>query len=217
MEAKTINLFTGKPKNLTEIKNITSCIRKVNVDSLHVKTDHITGDNCFDLKHHGGLDRVVHFYPSESYAAILENFSALSLNEVKGCIGENISSQNLNEKNVSIGDTFEIGETLLEITEPRNPCSTIDVGFKQRGVFKFVYQTNRIGWFARVLRAGKINKSDSIIRLTNPHPKFTIDFVFQKVVKEKGKDLESIKLISNLPQLSTRYKNDCISILNKRI
>lgn len=215
MQTKIINLFTGKPKTLTEIKNITTCIRKVKVNQLNIKKNQILNDNCFDLKHHGGLDRVAHFYPSESYQAILENFPELDSNEIKGCIGENISSENLNEQNVSIGDQFQIGNTLLEVTEPRNPCSTIDIGFKYKGVFKFVYQNNRIGWFARVIKEGIINQSDNITKVTNPHPNYTIDYVFEKVVKERGKDRQAVKSILELPQLSLRYKKDCQKILNK--
>ncbi|MDA8792825.1 MOSC domain-containing protein [Bacteriovoracaceae bacterium] len=214
MQAKINNLFTGKPKILTDIKKITSCIRKSNVNLLDVKKDHISNDQCFDLKYHGGSDRVVHFYPSENYHAILEEFPNLQYKQIQGRIGENISTEKLNEKNVSIGDIFSIGETILEITEPRNPCSTIDVGFNQKGILKFVYQSNRIGWFARVLKEGKISSTDTIDKIENPNPKFTIDYVFQKVVKEKGKDKDSISLINQLPQLSKRYREDCHKILS---
>ena len=41
-------------------------------------------------------------------------------------MGENISTkENLHDSNVCVGDVFRVGEVLLQVTEPRVPCTRV--------------------------------------------------------------------------------------------
>ncbi|MBA5845292.1 MOSC domain-containing protein, partial [Escherichia coli] len=70
-----------------------------------------------NLKYHGGPDRTVCIYPYEHYAKWTEMFGE----ELQvTAFGENLITTNMLESSVQIGDKFQIGETVIQITEARN-------------------------------------------------------------------------------------------------
>src|SRR5688500_16210484 len=124
MTSKIIWLSKGTPKTLSH-KGIEyrSGISKDPVDRLDVTTERITGDDVENHKFHGGTERVICVYPYEHYAYWEKNYgTALT----KAAFGENLTLTNMQETEVCIGDIFQIGDTVLQISQGRFPCSTIN-------------------------------------------------------------------------------------------
>ena len=49
----------------------------------------------------------------------------ISNNTPASAFGENITVTNMLESDVCIGDTYQLGEAIIQVTQARVPCSTI--------------------------------------------------------------------------------------------
>jgi len=211
MKPIVLNLFKGKPKPLKGNPKIISSIDRDSVDSLSVYLDHIEGDEVRNKQHHGGPNRVVHYYPSEHYLFWKRTYPEIKC--APGEMGENISSSGLDEKNVCIGDVYKIGEVELLVTEPRKPCGTINVQFQVKGLARRVQSESKTGWFFRVLKAGTIHLGDEIELLNRPYPALTIDACVQSLLIAPNKVVLQQMVLN--PILSTNWKTPAQTYLDK--
>eukprot|EP00005_Dracoamoeba_jomungandri_P003844 CAMPEP_0174258078 /NCGR_PEP_ID=MMETSP0439-20130205/7139_1 /TAXON_ID=0 /ORGANISM="Stereomyxa ramosa, Strain Chinc5" /LENGTH=239 /DNA_ID=CAMNT_0015341441 /DNA_START=10 /DNA_END=729 /DNA_ORIENTATION=- len=129
-------------------------------------------------KTHGGLERALLHYDTRNYPKFegLENVILPEGTLVgKGaCFGENIATDSgLSEDQVCIGDIYSLGTTLLQVTEPRFPCSKIDFFNETTGVRLHALKSGMSGWFYSVLEEGEINQGDEFILEKREHPEYT--------------------------------------------
>ncbi|MBI2668988.1 MOSC domain-containing protein [Candidatus Woesearchaeota archaeon] len=86
-----------------------------------------------------------------------------------GDLGENITTSGLLYDSFSVGQRYRIDEAEIEISEPCTPCVNVSllpyVGEEKVTKFMSILAkpTNRRGWYAKVLREGRICKGDPII------------------------------------------------------
>src|SRR5699024_9350605 len=85
-----------------------------------VAQDNVTGDEQADRRHHGGPDKAVFVYPSEHYSLWREELDLSSVGP--GAFGENLAVAGLTEHDVCLGDVWEVGEVVLQVSQPRRPC-----------------------------------------------------------------------------------------------
>ncbi|GGI89803.1 MOSC domain-containing protein [Shewanella gelidii] len=130
---------------------------------LVVKQDRVQGDWQADRRHHGGEDRVLHHFPREHYNQYHE-WGMLSSMKDSPSMGENISTVGLLENQVNIGDVLQIGEVVVQVTQPRAPCFKLNLQFGHEGFALKMQQSARCGWFYRVFETGTIRRSDRILR-----------------------------------------------------
>ena len=83
--------------------------------------------------------------------------------------GENLTVTNMLEADVCIGDIYKIGDAVIQITQGRIPCSTIDRYTEANTLLKRLIETGYTGFLARVLEEGTIC-ADSTIELVEKHP-----------------------------------------------
>ncbi len=201
---KILGLYKGTPEKLKETKLVSSIGARKSQENLSINIDQILGDRVQDLKHHGGEDRVVHFYPVENYEYWKSIYPDYKDSFLPSTIGENICSIGLIESKVCIGDIYQIGEVHLEVTEPRIPCGFIDQNYGIKSMHKEVEKLARCGWMCRVLKPGFISVKDNICLLKKGDKRFSVEscLIYCKVKEDKTfmKDLEKY------PPLSSRYR-----------
>ena len=73
-----------------------------------------------------------------------------------GAFAENLTIDGVDENTVFIGDIYQIGSVKLQVTKPRIPCWKIARRWNIPNLTKLVTQTNRTGWYCRVLQEGQI-------------------------------------------------------------
>ncbi|MGA3678339.1 MOSC domain-containing protein, partial [Lysinibacillus agricola] len=83
--------------------------------------------------------------------------------------GENLTVTNMLEADICIGDIYKTGDAVLQITQGRVPCSTIDKYTEANILPKRLIETGYTGCLARVLEEGKIC-ADSKIELVEKDP-----------------------------------------------
>ncbi|MFG6496037.1 MOSC domain-containing protein [Fictibacillus sp. UD] len=125
---------------------------------------HFEGDGVGDKVHHGGLDQAVCVYPYEHYEkwnAELKLDSPLKI----PAFGENITPIGFTEDAVCIGDVFQMGEAVVQITQPRQPCNTLASILCRPDMIKKVVDTGRTGYYLRVLQEGMVAAGDEMVKI----------------------------------------------------
>ena len=120
----------------------------------------LDGDGQGDLKNHGGEFQAVYCYPHEHYAYWA---SQLARDDFEyGQFGENFTLAGLLEREVCIGDAFQVGGALVQVTQPRVPCYKLADKLGIPGFDKTFLRANRSGFYLRVLEAGQVEAGASI-------------------------------------------------------
>ncbi|HKN86260.1 MAG TPA: MOSC domain-containing protein [Nitrospiraceae bacterium] len=132
----------------------------------------LEGDRQADLSVHGGADKAVYLYPSEHYATWAQELGRNDL--TFGQFGENLTVEGMLEETVHIGDTFRVGSTLLEVTQPRVPCYKLGLKMGSAQFPKKFLASRRTGYYVRVLEEGNVGARDSIERITTDPEQMTV-------------------------------------------
>ena len=155
-------------KGLVHSINISSGgVPKRTVDYANIGKQGVEGDfNRFRDGKGGDPDRAVCIFS-------LERIEELKLEghpiEV-GSTGENLTIRGVEWESLSEGKPVEIGEVVLELSEPCAPCSKIGESFIGRK-FDRVDHDKEYGWsrwLARVLREGEVTVGDSVNIVITP-------------------------------------------------
>lgn len=210
MNRKIINLAVGKPKEFNwNNKKELSAIGKSSVQTVMLKKSGIVGDDVANHKFHGGPDRAVCLYPFEHYSYWEEIFQKKL---VLPAFGENITATGMVEEQVCIGDTYKIGDTIVQVTQGRVPCATISKYNQENQFLKKLVETTLTGYFFRVLEEGTI-MFDSEITLVEKHSKeISVSFATQILFHEQ-QDKTSIEKILTVDALAEDWRNRFLKLL----
>lgn len=153
----------------------TSIFKEVVTGPVWLSTTNLAGDRQADLSVHGGRDKAVNVYAAEHYAAWQTTLNRPEFGP--GAFGENFVVAGLNEANVCIGDVYQVGEALVQVSQPRGPCWKIARKWRLKNLTAQVARTGRTGWYLRVLREGYVQAGDRFQLLERPSPELTIEAV----------------------------------------
>ncbi len=137
-------------------------VRRLNLD----------GDGQGDLAGHGGEQRAVFVYQIESYRHWQEQLGRVDL--VHGQFGENFTIEGLPDDAVCIGDRYEIGSALFEVTQPRVTCYRVGIRMDEPRMPALLTSSGRPGFYFRVLREGDVGAGDAIVKVGEAKERMTI-------------------------------------------
>ena len=137
-------------------------VRRLNVD----------GDGQGDLAGHGGEQRAVFVYQLESYRYWQEQLKRDDF--VHGQFGENFTVEGLPDAGVCIGDRYQIGSALFEITQPRVTCYRVGIRMNESRMPSLLTSSGRPGFYFRVLREGDVSAGDEIVKVGEATERMTI-------------------------------------------
>lgn len=144
---------------------ITTGIVKQPIDKARFEADGVVGDHIGNTRHHGGADQAVYSYSSEDYSWWEER---LGRSLTPGTFGENLTLSTFGEEPIRVGDRFDVGDTVLEVTSPRIPCGTFSARMEIADWVKQFQEARRPGWYARVVSEGVVHAGDVVTRVAAP-------------------------------------------------
>ena len=144
----------------------------------------LEGDRQADLMVHGGVDKAVYAYPSEHYPYWAEKYPRAEI--PWGSFGENFTTEGLLEDEVHIGDRFEVGSAEFAVTQPRFPCYKLGMRFGTQAILKTFLDSERSGYYLKVLREGKVKARDSIRTVEVNENSPTITSMVRRVKRSGG-------------------------------
>jgi len=210
---KLIAISVGKPKTVrNELgEELRSGIFKNQVTEGYLTKDGFENDGVADLKHHGGLDRAVCMYSVEHYWNWEKEFR---MNFPVSAIGENLLVENMLEENIHIGDQFAIGEAIIEVTQGRVPCNTINKRTGIKNLMKRMIETGHTGYLCRVIKEGRITNTDSIERVFEHPEKITVSYAHSIYFYQRDSK-EGIENVLKVNELADEWKVKLEKMLSK--
>ncbi|WP_326544314.1 MOSC domain-containing protein [Pseudorhodoferax sp.] len=160
----------------------------------------LAGDEQGDLRVHGGPDKAVHCYAWAHYAhwrTVLPGAAAPLLAQ-PGAFGENLSLDLLDEHGACIGDRWQIGSALLELSQGRQPCWKLNDRFQVPDMARRVQDSSRAGWYLRVLQPGQLQAGDAVLLRARPHPDWSVARLLQ-LIAERSCDPALLDQVLALP------------------
>jgi len=200
-----LSLNVGMPKQVQfQQKDVSTGIFKTATDeALYLSYLNFEGDGQGDLVHHGGREKAVCVYPYEHYPFWEDE---LKRPLEYGALGENLTIKGLLETDVCIGDVFELGKAIVQVSQPRQPCYKLTIRHGVPDMLLKVQQTGYTGFYFRVLAEGVVSKDDGL-SLLHRHPKeITVSFANRIMHREKD-NIEGIKQILEVQELSLNWRN----------
>lgn len=162
----------------------------------------LVGDGQADLENHGGPDKAVNVYPAAHYPFWQKE---LVLSLPFGAFGENFTLSRFTEADVAIGDVFRIGDAVVQISQPRQPCWKLARRWRIKDLAVCVIKTGYTGWYFRVLQEGNVTVGVAVERIERPHPEWTVRAA-NDVMHHRRDDLEATRALAACPALSTSWR-----------
>jgi len=212
---KLLSINVSKPKPIEyNGKTIRTGIFKVPVsDSVMLREKNIDGDGQGDLRAHGGTYKAVYAYPIEHYAYWQQELHRDDLTH--GQFGENLTVEGMLEESVHIGDIFQVGAAVkLQLTQPRVPCFKLAYKMGLPEFPKQFLESQRVGFYFRVLVEGEITAGDEIARIEVASNSMSVTEILNLRYFDRDNHAKMAQA-RKLPALSPSWKRDFTKILGK--
>lgn len=213
-----ISTNIGKPESIEwRGQKVQTGIYKFSVDSpIYLGDEDVVNDHVLDRRFHGGKDKACYLYSADHYPFWQNKFPDQDWQW--GMFGENLTIHGLNESEIYVGDIFRIGEAVVQVSQPRQPCFKLGVRFGDQSVVDAFWESTFPGVYVRVLQSGNVKKGNELILVERNPQSLSVSEVFsifrsnrtnkdlmQKAIDEPfladscRKDIQKI-LVFNLPE-----------------
>src|SRR4051794_33955028 len=132
----------------------------------------VDGDGQGDLGGHGGGQRALFVYQLDSYRYWEDELGRDDF--VYGQFGENFTVDGLSDDEVCIGDRYQIGTALFEVSQPRVTCYRVGIRMNDPRIPALLVSHHRPGFYFRVLREGVVRAGDEILKLASGPEHMTV-------------------------------------------
>ncbi|RCX23444.1 MOSC domain-containing protein YiiM [Fontibacillus phaseoli] len=203
-KVEIVSLNTGKPQMIPYQKKevLSGIYKQPGQVALFLSWVNLEGDGQADLVHHGGRDKAVCVYPYEHYS-FWEGELGSELEF--GAFGENLTTRGLLENELCIGDIYQLGEAVVQVSQPRQPCYKLSARYGAPDMPLKVQETGFTGYYFRVLQEGRVSRSEGLT-LISRHPKeITVSFANHIMHREKD-SLDDIRRILEVEELSESWR-----------
>jgi MOSC domain-containing protein YiiM len=159
-------------------------IYKFPVDErIPLRDNRVGGDRQADPEVHGGYDKAVYAYADEDY----EWWAKELEQEIQpGLFGENLTTAGIDVSGALVGERWRIGTALLEVSEPRQPCSKFGYKMGDPLIIKRFARALRPGAYLRIIEPGEIGAGDPIEVVSRPEHEVTMALISRAVLGERA-------------------------------
>jgi ferredoxin-NADP reductase/MOSC domain-containing protein YiiM len=159
----------------------------------------LDGDGQGDLAGHGGEQRAVMVYQSDSYDHWRRHLHRADL--TFGIFGENLTVDGLPDDEVCIGDRYRIGDAEFEVTQPRTTCYRVGIRLAEPQMAALLVAHRRPGFYFRVLREGLVQAGDEIVKIWAGQEQITVSSTDALLYLHEG-DTATMRRLLNVTALS---------------
>ena len=182
-------------------KQVTTGIYKTPTNApIYLEKEQVRGDEISNRKVHGGGFKACYLFSAEHYPYWENLYPGFDWHW--GMLGENLTVKGLDETKIYIGDIYKIGSAVIQITQPREPCSTFGVKMGSQAILKQFIQHGYPGTYTRVLEEGYVKVKDTFELIEKAKNSLTTAQMFKLLFdKEKSQDLLALAINNDaLPQ-----------------
>ncbi|MDO4918829.1 MOSC domain-containing protein [Kocuria sp.] len=211
-DAAVTDLHTGAVRRHTwggrEIS--TGAEKEPRTDRVFLSGTGFIGDEQGDLKHHGGPDKAVCCYPLENYHAWQREGRDLH----PGAFSENLTLRGATEERVCLGDVFQVGTAVVQVTQPRTPCTTISRRWADGNLPRDMESSARTGFYLRVLREGHVGAGDAVEFVSRPSGAVAVSDVV-RIMAAGVADPDAYRGLTRAPEFPERWRRQILRRLGE--
>jgi ferredoxin-NADP reductase/MOSC domain-containing protein YiiM/ferredoxin len=207
-----ISVNLGMPKDVSwQGKTVFTGVFKDPVTGpRRVRTLNVDGDGQGDLAGHGGEQRAVFVYQIDSYRYWERELERSDF--VYGQFGENFTVEGLSDDEVCIGDRYQIGTAVFEVTQPRVTCYRVGIRMNDPRIPALLVSHRRPGFYFRVLQEGEVQARDEIIKLASGPEQMTVAEV-DALLYLPGHPRQQLLRALRIPALSPGWQSSFKALL----
>ena len=211
---RLLSVNVGLPRDLTwQGRTVHTAIWKAPVKGPRmVRRLNIDGDGQGDLTGHGGERRAVFVYQVDSYRYWQKQ---LGRNDFAyGQFGENFTVEGLSDADVCIGDRYQIGGALFEVTQPRVTCYRVGIRLCEPEMAALLVTHGRPGFYFRVLDEGEVEAGDEITRVACGPERMSV-FEINALLYMPGHPRNQLERALRIPALSAGWRSSFEALLTQ--
>ena len=161
MKVVSVNLGEKKAVNYNG-KIIETGIFKYPVKTeIFLGKEDVENDAVIDRRYHGGIEKAVYAYSENHYNYWKELYPDIDWRY--GIFGENLTITNLDETEIKVGNQYSLGEVVIEVTKPREPCMKLGLVFGTQTVLKQFWNSSKSGIYFKVISTGNVKTGDELV------------------------------------------------------
>lgn len=163
---KVISTNTGEKRHILWLgKELeTGIYKSPHNRGIFLEESGVKGDHIGNPESHGGKDKACYLFSADIYPHFQKIHQRLEWDW--GMFGENLTIEELDESEIMIGSQYQIGEAIVEVSEPRQPCFKLGVRFGTQKILKQFIVADKPGVYVRVLQSGLVRPEDKMELLT---------------------------------------------------
>lgn len=155
----------------------------------------LAGDEQADTANHGGTYQAVYAYARED----LDWWEGeLGYTVRAGAFGENLTLRGVDTSTALIGEHWRVGTAVVEVAQPRIPCSVFRNWMDEKGWVKRFVSEARAGAYLSVIEEGDVAAGDPVEMLSRPEHEITLRDVFRTFYGDEDM-LEALRTTPDLP------------------
>jgi MOSC domain-containing protein YiiM len=211
MAIELISVNVGKPaiQKFNELEVLTGVDKTPVGEPLYLSRINLDGDEQADLVNHGGADKAICVYCAEHYSHWEQ---VLGVKLAMGAFGENFTIRGLTEQEVCIGDVFQVGGAIVQVTQPRGPCYKLGRKHRFLELPLMMEREGYTGYYFRVLQEGMVApglKVDPVER----HPLGVTVAEANRLMYRDKRDEAGLRRILSVAELSDSWRGKFASRL----
>jgi ferredoxin-NADP reductase/MOSC domain-containing protein YiiM len=212
--ARLLSVNVGLPRDISwEGKTVHTGIWKSAIQGRRmVRRLNIDGDGQGDLAGHGGEQRAVFVYQTESYGFWEKQLGRTDF--IYGQFGENFTVEGLADDEVCIGDRYRIGSALFEVTQPRVTCYRVGIRMNEPRMAALLVAHHRPGFYFRVLEEGEVDGGDDIVKVGEAPVRMTVTEV-DALLYLPGHSRDQLLRALSIPALSPGWQGSFKAMLQE--
>ncbi|HWT49183.1 MAG TPA: MOSC and FAD-binding oxidoreductase domain-containing protein [Mycobacterium sp.] len=202
---RLVSVNVGMPKNVQWCgKTVYTGIWKTPAEGpVMVRRLNIDGDGQGDLAGHGGEQRAVMVYQTESYEFWKSYLGRGDLEP--GHFGENFTVTGLPDDQVCIGDRYRIGNAEFEVTQPRVTCFRVGLRLNEPEMPNLLVSQHRPGFYFRVITEGQVRAGDDIVRTRRGRHELSVADV-DALLYLPNRNIAQLRKVVDVPALSPGWE-----------
>ncbi len=176
-------------------------------ESIYLGNTDVNDDTVIDRKHHAGINKACYLFSADNYPYWKKHYPELKWDW--GMFGENLTVSGLDESEMRIGDIYKIGSSLVQVSQPREPCYKLGIRFGTQNILKQFIDHGHPGTYVRILEEGEVRTGDEVQLQRQSENTLTVR-QFYNLMFERKKNKEILSLFmsnESVPQYKKeRYK-----------
>ena len=191
-KVKVIATNIGKPTSIewNGKQEFTGIFKYPVEHPLYLESETVTHDTIANRKVHGGIYKACYLFSADQYPFWRAKYPELNWNW--GMFGENLTVEGLDESHMRIGNLYKLGEAVVQITQPREPCYKLGIRFDNQQILKQFIDHAYPGTYVRVVKEGAVTTGNVLELIEESANPLTVK-QFYELLFAKEKDLQHLQ------------------------